>query len=156
MTTKNQYIQESAYYIWLNRGKPEGQDVEIWNEAVKIYELTHSVMEPIAKAASVAKKSSVKKVSAKKAESKTAKKASTKKVVAKKTETKPAPKAAAKPAVKKVAKKSSAKVTEKPVAKKIVEPAKKVEVAKIIPMVKPTKKASAPKAKIKIVVGAKK
>ena len=72
MTTKNQYIQESAYYIWLNRGKPEGQDVEIWNEAVKIYELTHSIMPTLAKKSASAKKS-------------VAKKAPAKKVVAKKT-----------------------------------------------------------------------
>ena len=66
MTTKNQYIQESAYYIWLNRGKPEGQDVEIWNEAVKIYELTHSIMPTLAKKSASAKKSVAKKAPAKK------------------------------------------------------------------------------------------
>ena len=49
MTSKHDYIQEAAYFIWLNRGKPEGQDLEIWDEATKIYELTQEVLKPIAK-----------------------------------------------------------------------------------------------------------
>ena len=149
MTSKQDYIKEAAYFIWLNRGKPEGQDLEIWDEATKIYELTQEVLRPISKKEkTVAKKAPAKKTSAKKAK-KTAKAVATKKAPAKKV------------AVKKpVAKKAPAKktVTKKPVAKKA--PAKKaVEVAKIIPMVKkgtPAKKAAAPKTKIKIVIGKKK
>jgi len=29
-------IQEAAYYIWLNRGSPKGQDAEIWHEAEQL------------------------------------------------------------------------------------------------------------------------
>ena len=59
MTSKHDYIKEAAYFIWLNRGKPEGQDLEIWDEATKIYELTQEVLKPVAKK-SVAKKSTKK------------------------------------------------------------------------------------------------
>ena len=125
MTSKHDYIKEAAYFIWLNRGKPEGQDLEIWDEATKIYELTQEVLKPVAKKTAPAKK-----------------------VVAKKS-IKVAVKPVAKKAVKKVApKKAEVKPT-----------AKTVQIAKIIPMVKketPAKKATAPKTKIKIVVGRKK
>ena len=133
MTSKHDYIQEAAYFIWLNRGRPEGQDLEIWNEATKLYELTQKIITPSFKKApakKVAKKAAPKKVKAvapvvKKEEKKpVAKKvASSKKSVAKKT--------SAKPVVKKVAVK---KAPAKKVAKKTTT--KKVEVAKIIPMVK--------------------
>ena len=53
MTSKHDYIQEAAYFIWLNRGKPEGQDLEIWDEATKIYELTQQVLRPSVKKVSV-------------------------------------------------------------------------------------------------------
>ena len=46
MTSKHDYIQEAAYFIWLNRGRPEGQDLEIWNEATKLYELTQKIITP--------------------------------------------------------------------------------------------------------------
>ena len=42
MVSKKDYIQEAAYFIWLNRGRPENQDLAIWDEATKLYELTHS------------------------------------------------------------------------------------------------------------------
>lgn len=119
MVSKKDYIQEAAYFIWLNRGRPENQDLAIWDEATKLYELTHTEF---------------KKAVVKPATKKVAKKTATKKVVAKKSA--PAKKVEAKkPAV------------------------KKVEVAKIIPMVKKEdvkKVATAPKTKIKIVVGGKK
>ena len=98
MVSKKDYIQEAAYFIWLNRGRPENQDLAIWDEATKLYELTHSE---------------------EKSESKVVKTKSSKKVATKKT-----------PAKKAVVKKA---------------PAKKVAVKK-----------SAPKTKIKIVVGSKK
>ena len=132
MTSKHDYIQEAAYFIWLNRGKPEGQDLEIWDEATKIYELTHATISTVKSVKPVAKKAvkkATKKV-AKKAEKKEVKKATVKKVATKKVP-----------------------------SKKAVKPvAKKVEVAKIIPMVKKevATKKSTPKTKIKIVVGGKK
>jgi hypothetical protein len=30
-------IQDAAYYIWLNRGRPEGCDFDIWQEAEQYY-----------------------------------------------------------------------------------------------------------------------
>lgn len=136
MTSKHDYIQEAAYFIWLNRGKPEGQDLEIWDEATKIYELTHATISTVKSVKPVAKK--------------TVKKATKK--VAKKVAPKAEKKEVKKTTVKKVA-------TKKAPAKKAVKPvAKKVEVAKIIPMVKKevATKKSTPKTKIKIVVGGKK
>ena len=33
--TLNHMIQERAYYIWEEKGKPEGRDTEIWAQAEK-------------------------------------------------------------------------------------------------------------------------
>jgi predicted GTPase len=36
-------IQDAAYYIWLNRGHPVGQDIEIWKEAEKVLSIQTNV-----------------------------------------------------------------------------------------------------------------
>lgn len=35
MDTFNQMIRDRAYFIWEERGKPQGQDFEIWSQAEK-------------------------------------------------------------------------------------------------------------------------
>ena len=40
--TRQEHVQEIAYFMWLNRGKPDGKDLEIWTEAERIYEITQS------------------------------------------------------------------------------------------------------------------
>ena len=42
---KHDYIQNAAYYIWIERGRPDGQDREIWAEAERRYDLAH--VEPV-------------------------------------------------------------------------------------------------------------
>ena len=84
MTSKHDYIKEAAYFIWLNRGKPEGQDLEIWDEATKIYELTQEVLKPVAKKTAPAKKVVSKKTTKKTVKAAAAKVAPKKATVAKK------------------------------------------------------------------------
>lgn len=153
MISKKDYIQEAAYFIWLNRGNPENQDTAIWEEAEKLYELTHATFSTKKK---ITARKAVKRTVAKKAviakpaiKTIAIKKAPAKKVVAKKA-------IAAKPAIKKVA-------TRKAPAKKVIKissfakraSAQRVEVAKIIPMIKKEDTKKAAPAKIRIVVGAK-
>ncbi len=42
MKSKQETIQEIAYFMWLNRGKPEGKDKEIWAEAEGVYNITEA------------------------------------------------------------------------------------------------------------------
>lgn len=39
MISRNDCIRESAYFIWLGRGCPNGCDIEIWDEACRLYDL---------------------------------------------------------------------------------------------------------------------
>ena len=116
MKTRHEHIAEIAYFLWLNRGKPSGKDVEIWYEAEQIYNITSSGFKSKEVSKTAVKKE---KVNTKKTATKSQKADEKKDVVA--------------------TKKTSIKVnlngvTKKSPAKKVT---KKVPVAKIIPILKP-------------------
>jgi hypothetical protein len=148
MVSKKEYIEKAAYFIWLNRGCNNGQDRDNWDEACRIYELTH-IEAPIALSApkvkpGVAIKHAPRKAIAKKAK---AGKALFGRVAAVE---KPAAKGvqsgtAEKPVAVAKAKKRKAGKAVAPVAKKAVaKPARKVSRMKLTP--KP-KVAKVPEAK---------
>lgn len=124
MKTRHEHIAEIAYFLWLNRGKPMGKDVEIWYEAEQIYNITSSGF----------KSKDLSKPAVKKAKKTDAKKVVKTKAAAVKKDVKAEEK---KDVVE--AKKTSIKVNLKPAEKKTTakKTAKKVPVAKIIPILKP-------------------
>ncbi len=116
MKTRHEHIAEIAYFLWLNRGKPAGKDVEIWYEAEQIYNITSSGFKSKEVSKTTVKKE---KVNTKKSATKSQKADEKKDVVA----------------TKKTSIKVNLKGAEKKLpAKKVV---KKVSVAKIIPILKP-------------------
>ena len=157
MKTRHEHIAEIAYFLWLNRGKPAGKDLEIWYEAEQIYNITSSGFKSkdVSKANIKTKKTTEKKASIKKA----ATKAKTT-VKAEKKEAKNKIKKESKKDATVEAKKTSIRVSLKPIEQKTADkkPAKKVAVAKIIPILKPKVALSrgiTPKS-IKVIVKSKK